>query len=199
VGPTATNVFPEDGSFTVAVRVTDSDGSSDIATLAVVVDNAPPVVEAGPDQTSVLVGDPVLLAPATFTDAGVLDTHTASIDWGDGTVESGTVAETDGSGTVGGSHAYAAAGTYVVTVTVTDDEGASGSDALSIQVEDDVALACDVDGNGVVDMTDIRAISLARNQPALPGDPRDYDGDGVITVNDARQCVLLCTNARCAP
>jgi PKD repeat protein len=134
VGPTATNVFPEDGSFTVAVRVTDSDGSSDIATLAVVVDNAPPVVEAGPDQTSVLVGDPVLLAPAIFTDAGVLDTHTASIDWGDGTVESGTVAETGGSGTVGGSHAYAAAGSYVVTVTVTDDEGASGSDSLTVEI-----------------------------------------------------------------
>ena len=42
--------------------------------------------DAGPDQ-QVGACDPVHLPPATFTDVGVLDTHTASIDWGDGTVE----------------------------------------------------------------------------------------------------------------
>ena len=58
---------------------------------------------------------------------------------------------------------------------------------------------CDVDRNGVVDINDIRAIGAAKNTPAVPGDARDADGDGVITLDDARQCVLLCTNPRCAP
>lgn len=58
---------------------------------------------------------------------------------------------------------------------------------------------CDIDRNSVVDINDIRAITTARNTPAVPGDARDVDGDGVITLNDARQCVLECTNPRCAP
>ena len=58
---------------------------------------------------------------------------------------------------------------------------------------------CDIDLNRVIDINDIRAIAAARNTPAVPGDARDVDGDGVITLNDARQCVLQCTNPRCAP
>ncbi len=58
---------------------------------------------------------------------------------------------------------------------------------------------CDVDANRQVDRNDINAIFAARNQPAIPGDARDYDGDGIITVKDARACVLQCTNANCAP
>ena len=58
---------------------------------------------------------------------------------------------------------------------------------------------CDIDLNRVVDINDILAIAAAKNTPAVPGDARDVDGDGVITVNDVRQCVLQCTNPRCAP
>ena len=57
---------------------------------------------------------------------------------------------------------------------------------------------CDVDVNSVIDRNDIAAIFAARNTPATPGDPRDADEDGLITVNDARICVNLCTNALCA-
>jgi PKD repeat protein len=37
-------------------------------------------------------------------------------------------------GTVSGSHSYADNGTFAVTVTVTDDEGGSGSDSLTVVV-----------------------------------------------------------------
>ena len=38
-----------------------------------------------------------------------------------------------------------------------------------------------------------------RNLPATgPDDPADADGNGIIDANDARQCVLQCTFARCA-
>ena len=50
-----------------------------------------------------------------------------------------------------------------------------------------------------MDLDDINLITAARNTPASgPDDPRDNDDSGIIDVNDARQCVLLCTNARCA-
>ncbi len=61
-------------------------------------------------------------------------------------------------------------------------------------------LACDIDGNGIVDRNDIAQILARRNQPASgPGDPADVDGDGAITVLDARKCVLRCTNPGCTP
>jgi hypothetical protein len=52
---------------------------------------------------------------------------------------------------------------------------------------------CDSDGDGDVDLDDLQAIFAARNMPAAAGDPRDVDGDGLITVNDVR----ICTPRKC--
>ena len=60
-------------------------------------------------------------------------------------------------------------------------------------------MVCDVDVDGDVDSNDIALILAARNTPANgPDDPRDADGDGFITVLDARQCALACTLPGCA-
>jgi hypothetical protein len=67
---------------------------------------------------------------ASFTDAGVLDTHTAVWNWGDGSSSTGIITENNGSGTASGSHSYAAAGVYSIVVTVTDDDGGSGQSTL---------------------------------------------------------------------
>src|SRR5262249_51183712 len=82
----------------------------------------PPTLEAGPHVTA-FAGDAILLNPATFTDPAILESHTATINWGDGTVEAGTVAEKNGNGTVAGSHTYPGEGTYTATVTVRDAAG----------------------------------------------------------------------------
>lgn len=74
---------------------------------------------------------------ARFTDPGTGDSHRASIDWGDGTVEPATTTESvDGKGAalVVGGHVYADAGLYTVRVTVTDDDGHSGWDDLRFAV-----------------------------------------------------------------
>jgi RHS repeat-associated protein len=94
----------------------------------------PPLVNAGPDQT-VFDGDAVSLNPATFTDPVLLETHTATIDWGDTFVEPGTVREADGSGSVSGAHRYAGPGTYTVTVSVRDAAGNADSDTLTVKVQ----------------------------------------------------------------
>jgi len=60
-------------------------------------------------------------------------------------------------------------------------------------------VPCDIDGNRVVDRNDIAAIFAARNMAAVPGDARDFDRNGYITVNDARACALRCTKPNCAP
>ncbi len=91
--------------------------------------NAAPVVGAVTvPGRPVSVGVPVTVS-APFTDADRLDTHTAVVDWGDGTTSAGSVTEASAgvAGSVSGSHTYRAAGFYVVTVTVTDGFGHSGS------------------------------------------------------------------------
>ncbi|MEM8490309.1 MAG: PASTA domain-containing protein [Pseudomonadota bacterium] len=70
---------------------------------------------------------------------------------------------------------------------------------MSVQFSAANATTCDVDTDGDVDRLDVRAITLARNTPAAgTDDPRDSDGDGTITVLDARTCVNRCTLAACA-
>jgi len=89
--------------------------------------NAPPVVgEIEVIEDPVKVNTPVA-ASASFTDADLLDTHTAVWDWGDGTSSSGAVVQGMGGGTVTGSHTYTQPGIYLITLTVTDNFGNSGS------------------------------------------------------------------------
>jgi len=55
----------------------------------------------------------------------------------------------------------------------------------------EASARCDVDSDGDIDRTDIRSILRARNQPASgPDDPRDADGDGIITGHDAKLCII---------
>ena len=79
-------------------------------------------------QVFTMPADPVAVratvsATTTFTDAGASETHMAIWEWGDGATTTGTVDE----GTVSGSHAYTSAGIYRVTVTVTDNDGETGT------------------------------------------------------------------------
>src|SRR5262249_45570910 len=110
------------GSYAITVSVTDKDGASTSAGSTVQVNNVAPAVGAISGLSTVMPSQTETLS-ASFTDPGTRDTHTAVWNWGDGTTSAGTVTETGGSGTVGGTHRYGAFGTYTVTVTVTDKDG----------------------------------------------------------------------------
>ncbi|MCP3876983.1 MAG: hypothetical protein GY701_01110, partial [Sulfitobacter sp.] len=60
-----------------------------------------------------------------------------------------------------------------------------------------VQLPGDIDGDGNVDRDDIRLLLTQRNQPANVCEACDIDGDGYITILDARGMVLLCSWPRC--
>ena len=165
-----THVYADNGDYIVTVTITDACSDSDTGTCLVTVENVAPTVNAGVDQT-VDEGDTVILDPARFNDLGTLDTHAATIDWGDGTaVEAGAVSEspfgppgstTGMDGTVAGSHVYADNGAYTVAVTVTDDDGASTADTLIVTVEN-VAPTVDAGVDQTVDEGDTVALDPAR-------------------------------------
>lgn len=111
---------------TVYVQVTDGGGLSATSTVAVTVNNLAPVVGTITAPTNPIKTGVTVNTSAAFTDAGILDTHTALWNWGDGSTSSGVVTEANGSGTVKGSHAYTKAGLYIVTLTATDKDGGAG-------------------------------------------------------------------------
>lgn len=64
----------------------------------------------------------------------------------------------------------------------------------------EVAKKCDLDGNGSIDVNDIKAIAKLFGTRVPPSNPlADADGNKIINVNDARACTLKCTKAKCAP
>lgn len=122
----ATLTFPDGpADIVVYARVFDKDGGSSDYSATVHVNNLAPVITSI-TTTGGSAGAPVSVS-AAFADAGVLDTHTAVIDWGDGTASAGVVSESAGAGTVSGTHSYASGGTFTVRVTVIDKDGASAS------------------------------------------------------------------------
>ena len=118
-----THLYLIGGAFTVSATVTDDDAGVGSATAPVVVTslNTPPsglAVTAGP----VLEGATETLS-ATFVDPDTGDTHTASLDWGDGSAPQ-SVALLAGVTSFSPTHLYQDSGTYNATVKVADS-GAS--------------------------------------------------------------------------
>ncbi len=102
-------------------------GGADVYLVKVTPENQPPVVGEITAPSEPLVVGTTITASASFTDSGILDTHTAVWDWGDETTSAGTITQGAGSGSVTNSHAYTVSGVYTITLTVTDDDGGIGS------------------------------------------------------------------------
>ena len=107
-----------------------------VGTTAVTVTNVAPTVNGGANQTA-NTGQTVTLT-ASYTDPGVPDTHTATINWGDGVTTNATVNQA--ADTAGGTHAYGAGGTFTVNVCVTDDNAGTGCDTMTVTVAAPPAL-----------------------------------------------------------
>jgi hypothetical protein len=59
---------------------------------------------------------------------------------------------------------------------------------------------CDLDGDGVVDQDDVRAVHARRGSAARDAsDPYDLDGDGRVGRSDVRACRALCDHRGCRP
>jgi RHS repeat-associated protein len=127
-----THVYRQDGSYEPRVCVQDDDGAEGCTTLGVTVFNAAPEVEPIADQAFPL--GQALDVSTSFTDAGRDDTHTVTVDWGDGSVEEVGFAAFPGGGDIATGHTYAAAGDYDASLCVEDDAGDLGCAAFGVFV-----------------------------------------------------------------
>jgi PKD repeat protein len=122
LSPTIIRTWGDDYSGTVIVEVTDG-VLTDSASTTVTVLNVPPKVSAGNNET-ISEGDPLSFT-GNFTDPGWLDSHTILWNFGDGNSQSGTITP---------DHEYGDNGIFSVTLTVTDDDGGTGSNTIFITV-----------------------------------------------------------------
>lgn len=116
---------------TVRVRATDGRNLSAVSSTTVTVANVAPTVNASFSAARVGCGVGNATLSVNFTDPGAVDTHTATINWGDGNSQNVNPATSPLSLT----HTYAKAGSYTATVTVSDDDGASDVETAIVSVD----------------------------------------------------------------
>ncbi len=145
---TLTPTITCDDNAVVLATLSVSDGvNPPVASVATVTfGNVAPAVGALTVAPSIQVVGTSVSASASFSDVGTHDTHTATIDWGDGS-SSATVTESAGAGSATGSHVYADAGIYTVTKTVTDDNSGATTVSNSVVVYDPTAPSVTANGN----------------------------------------------------
>jgi len=116
-GNVTTHIYADDGIYKVTLNVTDNDGLSSIFSNDITVLNRPPVAVFTESAESVPTGGVIYFnASESFDPDGDIVSYVW--DLGDGTIGvTGVTVE----------HSYAGRGTYTVTLTVTDDDGATAS------------------------------------------------------------------------
>ena len=166
-----------DGTQTVAITATADSYVSGSVSLDVTDDdntpNLPPEITSISSSPKSLIGEFVTVT-AAFTDGNASDQHTATIDWGDGTLTSGTVQESNGRGSVAADHQYVAGGVYVITVSI--DDGLGGSDSATttslvagVRLIDGVLQVVGTDDNDHVFIQNANGNQLRVHSDFLPG------------------------------
>ncbi len=158
----ASHTWTDDGAYAVTVRV--SDGTAVVTdTTTVTVNNVAPTVDAGPDQRR-YEGEIVYFS-GVFTDTSA-DTHEILWDFGDGTFAAGALTPT---------HVYSEPADFTVTLTVTDDDGAVGSDVMTVTVDN---LAPSADAGGPYTGTAGIPVTMTASTSSDPGGgPLTYTWD----------------------
>ena len=129
---TVKHTYGDNGTYTVTLLVQDDDGGVTTRTISVSVNNVAPAADAGANVVA-REGESITVT-GSFTDPGWLDTHSATIDWGDGTLTPAIVTQGGAGSTITAGHTYANKGVFSVTLTVNDDDGGAGQDTMAVYI-----------------------------------------------------------------
>lgn len=166
-GANVNKLYAAPGSYTVTLTVTDDDGatSADQATVTVAPSgggNTPPIAEANGPYSGV-TGVPITLSSSGSSDPGGSIT---SYSWNLGNGQTATGASP--------SVTFASAGTYTITLTVTDNGGLTATDQATVTVtaaSGNLTFRSEfvppLDANGWIQLA--LSIDLATNIPDTPG------------------------------
>ncbi len=127
----------DEGTYVVTFAATDDGGLTGTTSMTVIGTNVAPgasITGVSGSVPLVTTTQETLTFGGAFTDPGTLDTHTATWNFGDGSVST-TSLGAGGSASLSAGHAYATAGTYTVTLTVSDDDGGVGRATTTVTVQ----------------------------------------------------------------
>lgn len=151
--------YPNVGSFSQKVTVTDANGAQKSSTVETITVTAPALnATLGVSANAVVKGGQITAKAEAI--AGGTGPYTVAFDWGDGSANEQD-ALADGVIAKSAAHVYATAGAYSLKITVTDSNGGSKTQTFPITVSEPQAPALD----GVLSLT--QAV-VAFNTPVQP-------------------------------
>jgi hypothetical protein len=173
----ASHTFGDNASFNARIKLRGSLHGEMVYPLVIGITNVAPSLSVTTNR-STAQGVPISLPRiAQFTDPGfgapgatppISESFSYSISWGDGTPNDSGVATIESLGSVGnltrgffaGTHTYAAIGSYLVTVTMQDDDGGVAQQQFTIQVTPPPELRVRLDRQSVAEDAGQNAANL---------------------------------------
>jgi PKD repeat protein len=169
-GAAVKHTFKNDGTYAVKFKVTDKMGNWKWVEIPAKIENVPPILDA----LNSSIQETCVSVDGIFSDVGMLDKHSAMIDWGDGATTLGNITEENGSGTIKADHAYKDSGKYNVEVKLYDNNSYD-STILPVQVTKHFDYAIELEskelvierGNTGMNSVSIKVSSCSPEQVAL--------------------------------
>jgi len=145
------------GTYLATLTVVDDEGLSDAQQIAIVVTNPPPVAEATVSNDSPLPGREVVFDASSSYDLGGSITS-YEWDFDDGTTASGQIVY----------HTFIEGGYYSVTLTLTDDDGATAMTRVGVNVQPG-SSSCGGDGSTCGGTTSTKPYAVISGMPSCSG------------------------------
>jgi hypothetical protein len=165
--------FPDNGTYTVGLRVTNQSGRSSTDTASITVTNLNPTIVSVTGTAAINEGAGTLLTITATDPAGVNDPLSYSFDCqNDGTYEIVPQASNQATCTYGDN------GTFTVNVQVTDGDGGEDTDTSFVVIVTNVApTIVSVTGTAAINEGAGTLLTVTATDPAGVNDPLSYSFD----------------------
>ena len=161
----ATPVFSAAGldgpsTYTAKLRVSNSVGLTHAVDVAISVQNVAPTLRLGLSPRG---SGLAFTGGGSFVDPAPGDTFVGMVDYGDGTGSQPLVLNADR--TFALTHTYAAAGTYTVSVSLSDDDGGAAAGSIVVNAEAPPRLLSVVINDGSTQRSKVNSITVTFDKP----------------------------------